>query len=67
MRSTERGWNGFQPTCESADVLYRHTEYLLPMSLAAGDLVDILAAGAYTASYSTAGVNGFEPLRTYCI
>lgn len=55
------------PTCESADVLYRHTEYLLPMSLAAGDLVDILAAGAYTASYSTAGVNGFEPLRTYCI
>ena len=49
------------PTCDSADVLYATTPYLLPADLTAGDLLDIHAAGAYTATYSTVGFNGFEP------
>jgi len=55
------------PTCDSADILYERTEYSLPLDLAVGDKVEILAAGAYTASYSSVGFNGFPPLRTYCI
>src|SRR5205823_6417672 len=55
------------PTCESADILYEQTEYRLPLGLAVGDKVEILAAGAYTASYASVGFNGFPPLRTYCI
>lgn len=55
------------PTCDGDDVLYRHTPYELPLTLAAGDTVDILDAGAYTASYSSVSFNGIEPLRTYCL
>jgi ornithine decarboxylase len=55
------------PTCDSADILYESTEYRLPRDLAVGDKVEILSAGAYTASYSSVGFNGFPPLRTYCI
>lgn len=55
------------PTCDSADILYRHTPYRLPLALRAGDHVDILAAGAYTATYSSVGFNGFPPLSTICI
>jgi ornithine decarboxylase len=55
------------PTCDSADILYEKTEYHLPLDLAIGDKVEILAAGAYTATYSAVNFNGFEPLRTYCI
>lgn len=55
------------PTCDGDDVLYRRTPYRLPLSLRAGDVIDILAAGAYTASYSSVAFNGIEPLRTYCI
>jgi len=55
------------PTCDSADILYEHTEYRLPADLAVGDKVAILSAGAYTASYASVGFNGFPPLRTYCI
>ncbi|MGE3279584.1 MAG: type III PLP-dependent enzyme [Alphaproteobacteria bacterium] len=55
------------PTCDSADILYEHTEYRLPADLAVGDKVSILSAGAYTASYASVGFNGFPPLRTYCI
>jgi ornithine decarboxylase len=55
------------PTCDSADILYEDTEYRLPISLEVGDKVEILAAGAYTASYASVGFNGFPPLRTYCI
>lgn len=55
------------PTCDGDDVLYQHTPYRLPESLRAGDRVDILAAGAYTASYSSVAFNGIPPLRTYCI
>lgn len=55
------------PTCDGDDVLYQHTPYRLPESLRAGDRIDILAAGAYTASYSSVAFNGIPPLRTYCI
>ncbi|HTT79744.1 MAG TPA: type III PLP-dependent enzyme [Stellaceae bacterium] len=55
------------PTCDSADILYEHTEYRLPEDLAVGDKVAILSTGAYTASYASVGFNGFPPLRTYCI
>jgi ornithine decarboxylase len=50
------------PTCDSMDVLYEHTKYELPLSLAVGDRIDLLAAGAYTATLSTVGFNGFDPL-----
>jgi ornithine decarboxylase len=55
------------PTCDSADILYEQTEYRLPLGLEIGDKIEILAAGAYTASYASVGFNGFAPLRTYCI
>ena len=55
------------PTCDGDDVLYQHTPYRLPLSLRAGDQLDIPGAGAYTASYSSVAFNGIEPLRTYCI
>ncbi|PRX51180.1 ornithine decarboxylase [Prauserella shujinwangii] len=55
------------PTCDGDDVLYQRTPYRLPLSLRSGDRLDILAAGAYTASYSSVAFNGIEPLRTYCI
>jgi ornithine decarboxylase len=55
------------PTCDSADILYEKTEYRLPLGLRVGDKVEILSAGAYTASYASVGFNGFSPIRTYCI
>ena len=55
------------PTCDSADILYEHTEYRLPLGLEVGDKVEILSTGAYTASYASVGFNGFSPIRTYCI
>ncbi|HLY45017.1 MAG TPA: type III PLP-dependent enzyme [Stellaceae bacterium] len=55
------------PTCDSADILYERTDYRLPLDLEVGDKVEILSAGAYTASYASVGFNGFPPLRTYCI
>jgi ornithine decarboxylase len=55
------------PTCDSADILYERTEYRLPLGLRVGDKVEILSTGAYTASYSSVGFNGFAPIRTYCI
>lgn len=55
------------PTCDSADILYEKTFVELPLSLAVGDRLEILSAGAYTSSYSSVGFNGFPPLRTYCI
>lgn len=50
------------PTCDSADILYEKTEYRLPLDLREGDYVEILSAGAYTASYASVGFNGFQPL-----
>jgi len=55
------------PTCDSADILYEHTEYRLPLGLEVGDKVEILSTGAYTASYASVGFNGFPPIQTYCI
>src|SRR6185437_5976908 len=55
------------PTCDSVDVLYERTPYLLPVSLEIGDKVLIEGAGAYTATYSTVGFNGYPPLKTYHI
>jgi ornithine decarboxylase len=55
------------PTCDSVDVLYEKTPYPLPVSLAIGDKVLLEAAGAYTATYSSVGFNGYPPLRQYVI
>ena len=55
------------PTCDGADVLYRDADYRLPVDLNAGDWVDFLYAGAYTASYASVGFNGFGPLKEYYI
>ena len=52
------------PSCDSADVLYEKSPVLLPVTLAEGDQVRFLSAGAYTSSYSTVGFNGFAPLST---
>ena len=51
------------PTCDGDDVLYQR--YPLPVTLCPGDRVEILAAGAYTASYASADFNGFPPLPVY--
>ncbi|MEZ5401875.1 MAG: type III PLP-dependent enzyme [Bryobacteraceae bacterium] len=53
------------PTCDSADILYEKTPYELPLSLREGDRLEVLSAGAYTASYASVGFNGFAPLPTY--
>lgn len=55
------------PTCDGDDVLYQRTLYRLPLALRAGDHVELLSTGAYTASYSSIAFNGFAPLPTYCI
>lgn len=55
------------PTCDSADILYEHTDYRLPAALAIGDKVEIRAAGAYTTTYASNGFNGFAPLKEYYI
>lgn len=55
------------PTCDSADVLYEKTPYVLPDTLKPGDMVFIEGTGAYTSTYSSVAFNGFEPLRTYVI
>lgn len=55
------------PTCDSTDILYERTTYWLPLALQAGDFVDILGTGAYTASYASVGFNGFPPPRTYLV
>jgi diaminopimelate decarboxylase/spermidine synthase len=51
------------PTCDGDDVLYQR--YPLPVTLRAGDRVEIADAGAYTASYASVSFNGFSPLPTY--
>ena len=44
------------------DGRYRATPVELPLDLAEGDVVRIVSAGAYTSRYTTAGVNGIEPV-----
>ena len=55
------------PTCDSADVMYEKTPYLLPFSLEIGDLVHIEGTGAYTSTYSAVAFNGLPPLQTIVI
>ena len=55
------------PTCDEVDVIYDAAGYEMPLALAVGDRVEILSAGAYTASYSSVGFNGFPPLKEYYI
>lgn len=55
------------PSCDGDDVLYRRSTVELPVSLAAGDLVEILSAGAYTASYASVGFNGLPPLAVHVL
>jgi ornithine decarboxylase len=49
------------PTCDGADILYERSNYRLPMALACGDRVELLAAGAYVTAYASQGFNGFAP------
>ena len=53
------------PTCDSLDILYEKTPYLMPLDLAAGDRVLIHDAGAYVPSYASQNFNGFPPLREH--
>lgn len=55
------------PTCDEVDILYEDADYELPLDLAIGDQIDILSAGAYTASYASVGFNGFPPLKQYFV
>jgi ornithine decarboxylase len=55
------------PTCDSADILYEKAGYEMPLGLAVGDRVRIMATGAYTTSYSAVNFNGFAPLKAYYI
>ncbi len=55
------------PSCNSVDVLYEKDPYLLPVSLEIGSKVLIEGTGAYTATYSSIGFNGFPPLKSYVI
>tara|TARA_B100000686_G_C16767490_1_gene962804 strand:- start:909 stop:1958 length:1050 start_codon:yes stop_codon:yes gene_type:complete len=55
------------PTCDEIDVLYETSDYFLPLALKEGDKIEIMSAGAYTATYSSIGFNGFPPLRQYYI
>ncbi|MGC2392627.1 MAG: type III PLP-dependent enzyme [Methylovirgula sp.] len=53
------------PSCDSVDVLYEKEPYPLPVSLEIGSKVLIEGTGAYTATYSSVGFNGFAPLKSY--
>ncbi len=55
------------PSCDSVDVLYEKRPYPLPVSLEIGSKVLIEGTGAYTATYSSVGFNGFAPLKSYVI
>ncbi len=55
------------PTCDSVDVLYEKTPYMLPVSLEIGDKVLIEGTGAYTTTYSSRDFNGMPGLKQYTI
>ena len=55
------------PTCDSTDTLYEKSNYRLPLALADGDQVDLLATGAYVTTYASQKFNGFEPLAEHYI
>ena len=53
------------PTCDSADIMYEHYKYGLPLNLSSGDRLYWLSTGAYTTSYSAVEFNGFPPLKAF--
>ena len=55
------------PTCDSLDIMYEKNKYLLPLNLEIGDRIYWFATGAYTASYSSVGFNGFPPIEVVFI
>ena len=55
------------PTCDEVDILYENSGYELPLALEVGDRIQILSAGAYTATYASVGFNGFPPLDEHYI
>ncbi|NHN85978.1 type III PLP-dependent enzyme [Acetobacter musti] len=55
------------PTCDGADILYEKSCYTLPVTLEAGDRVEILATGAYVSTYCSTRFNGFAPLAEHYI
>ncbi|MDC9701086.1 MAG: type III PLP-dependent enzyme [Alphaproteobacteria bacterium] len=55
------------PTCDSVDVLYEKTPFMLPVSLQIGDEVLIEATGAYTMTYASNHFNGIPPLAYFVI
>lgn len=55
------------PTCDSCDTLYENTFFQLPLTLKAGDKVQILSAGAYTTMYASQGFNGFPPPKEFFV
>lgn len=54
-------------SCDSADILYEHAGYEMPLDLQVGDYVYILATGAYTTTYASVGFNGFPPLDSVAV
>jgi len=50
------------PTCDGRDILYEHYRYQLPDTLALGDRLYLLNAGAYSVSCGSAAYNGFKPI-----
>jgi len=55
------------PTCDSMDILYEKTTYMMPTSTRVGDRAYILTTGAYTQSYSSIYFNGFPPLAAHIL
>ncbi|GGK08360.1 type III PLP-dependent enzyme [Pseudomonas matsuisoli] len=55
------------PTCDSADIMYEHYKYGLPLNLSSGDRLYWFSTGAYTTSYSAVEFNGFPPLKSFYV
>ncbi|MBO0711282.1 MAG: type III PLP-dependent enzyme [Acetobacteraceae bacterium] len=55
------------PTCDGADIMYERARYRLPLKLACGERVELLASGAYVSTYASRGFNGFAPLDEHYI
>jgi ornithine decarboxylase len=55
------------PTCDGVDIMYEKSDYRLPLALASGDRVEILATGAYVTTYASQGFNGFAPLAEHYV
>ncbi|MDE2200895.1 MAG: type III PLP-dependent enzyme [Rhodospirillales bacterium] len=55
------------PTCDGADILYERSNYRLPLALACGERVELLATGAYVTTYASQRFNGFAPLAEHYV